>query len=89
MPPSQLRLKKPGCLTFFITLRSLASENTVLPSNTISFTLALGPSSMMKDSCWPEPPMVLASCLTVAKGRPLAASISRMIDSTLRALAGS
>ena len=33
--------------------------------------------------------MFFASCLTVAKGRPLAASISLMIDSTLRAFWGS
>ena len=74
---------------FFITPLSLSSENVSLPSKTICLTLAFGPSSMMKESCWPEPPMVLASWRTVAKGRPLAASISLMIDWTLFALAWS
>ena len=69
--------------------RSVPSLNTSLPSKTISFTFALAPSSITNDSCWPEAPTFFASCLTVANGRPLAASISLMIDSTLRALAGS
>ena len=55
----------------------------------ISFTRALGPSSMMNDTWVPAPPMRLESCLTVAKGRPFWASISLMIASTRRALAGS
>ena len=75
---------------FFITPAQLAvARTTSLPSKTISLSFALGPSSMMKESCWPEPPIVFASWRTVAKGRPLAASISLMIDSTLRALAWS
>jgi hypothetical protein len=57
-----------------------------LPSNTTDFTFAFGPSSMVKESCSAAPPMGLASCFTVAKGRPFAASISRMIASTFRAL---
>ena len=79
----------PGSLIFFIFPASVLSEKTVLPSKTISSTFALGPSSTMNDSCWPDPPIVLASCLTVAKARPFWASISLMIFSTLRALAGS
>ena len=76
-------------MTFFIRPRSLSSVNTSLPSKTICFTLALGPASITNESCWPEAPTFFASCLTVAKGSPFAASISLMIASTLRALAGS
>ena len=76
-------------MIFFIFPRSVPSEKTSLPSKTISWTFAFGPSSMTKDSCWPEPPMFFASCLTVAKGRPFSASISLMIASTLRAFWGS
>ncbi len=89
MPPSHERLKSPGCLTFFIRPRSFPSEKISLPSKTISWTFAFGPSSMTKESCCPDPPMFFASCLTVAKGRPFWASISLMIASTLRAFAGS
>ena len=43
----------------------------MLPSNTISLIFAFGPSSMTKDSCWPEPPIVFASCFTVREGPAL------------------
>jgi hypothetical protein len=76
-------------LIFFICPCSFPSENTLFPLNTISFTLACGPSSMMNETCIPAPPTVLASCFTVAKGRPLASSISLITPSTRRALARS
>ena len=76
-------------MIFFIFPASVLSAKTWLPSKTISSTFALGPSSTMNESCWPDPPMFFASCLTAPKGRPFSASISLMILSTLRALAGS
>jgi hypothetical protein len=40
---------------------------------------------MTNETCRPEAPTGLASCLTVAKGRPLSASISLRMCSTWRA----
>jgi hypothetical protein len=89
LPPSQDRFQKPADLIFFICLRSLPSEKTVLPVNSMDCTLVLGPSSMMKETCWPAPPTILASTFTVAASWPFSASISLMMASTRRALAGS
>ena len=58
----------------------------MFPSKEISLIFAFGPSVITNDSCWPAPPMFFASCLTVAKGRPFAESISLMIDSDLACL---
>ena len=88
-PPTQERFQKPACLIFFMRPRSLPSEKTLFPSKTTSFTRALGPSSMVKETWVPAPPILFESCLTVGKGLPFWASISLMIPSTWRALAGS
>ena len=71
--------QKPRCLIFFIWPRSFLSENFSLPTKSICFTRALGPSSTTKETCIPDPPTGLASWRTVAKGRPFSASISLMI----------
>ena len=89
LPQSQQRFQKPGVLIFFIFPRERLSEKTLLLSKVISLTFAFGPSSMVKVTCSPDPPMFFASCLTVPKSRPFSASISLMIFSTLRALVGS
>ncbi|OFV86486.1 MAG: hypothetical protein A2V74_11975 [Acidobacteria bacterium RBG_16_70_10] len=89
LPPSQLRFQKPVVLILLIWPRSFASEKTWFPSKEISLTVALGPSSTMKETCRPAPPITFSSCFTAAKGRPFWDSISRMIASTRRHFARS
>ena len=61
----------------------------MFPTKSICLIRAFAPSVIVNDTCWPAPPMVLASCFTVAKGYPFAASICLIRPSTFLAFAGS
>ena len=67
-PPSQDKFQKPFGFSFFSCPRSSPSENFSFPVKSISLICAFGPSVTMNETCCPAPPIVFASCFTVANG---------------------